>query len=36
MKIELEVPDSKVAFILELFESIPFIQTKPIKKKKKP
>lgn len=28
MKIELEVPDSKVSFIMELLESIPFIKVK--------
>lgn len=28
MKIELEVPESKVSFIMELLESIPFIKVK--------
>jgi len=28
MKIELEVPDHKVAFVIELLQSIPFIKAK--------
>lgn len=30
MKIELEVPDNKVSFIMELIESIPFIKFKKV------
>jgi hypothetical protein len=33
MKIELEVPDHKVAFIMELLESIPFVKAKFVTKK---
>ncbi|MFN8344398.1 MAG: hypothetical protein U0X91_05320 [Spirosomataceae bacterium] len=34
MKIELEVPENKVAFIMELLESIPFVKAKFVTKKK--
>jgi hypothetical protein len=30
MKIELEVPDNKVSFIMELIESIPFIKFRKV------
>lgn len=35
MKIELEVPDHKVAFVMELLTSIPFIKAKLSSKKAK-
>jgi hypothetical protein len=36
MKITLEVPDHKAAFVMELLQSIPFIKAKPVRSKAKP
>ena len=36
MKITLEVPDHKAAFVMELLQSIPFIKAKPMCSKAKP
>ncbi|RTQ50902.1 hypothetical protein EJV47_09825 [Hymenobacter gummosus] len=36
MKITLEVPDHKAAFVMELLQSIPFIKAKAVRSKAKP
>ena len=36
MKITLEIPDDKAAFMLELLQSLPFVKTTPARAKAKP
>lgn len=36
MKITLEVPDSKAAFMMELLQSLPFVKATPARTKTKP
>lgn len=33
MKIVLEVPDNKAAFVIELLQSLPFVKAKPVRSK---
>ena len=36
MKITLEIPDNKAAFMMELLESLPFVKATPARTKAKP
>ena len=36
MKVTLEFPDEKAAFVLELLHSLPYLKTKPLGRKAKP
>ncbi|MET4108012.1 hypothetical protein [Hymenobacter sp. UYP22] len=36
MKITLEVPDNKAAFMMELLQSLPFVKATPARRKAKP
>ncbi|GAB2791366.1 hypothetical protein HNQ93_003467 [Hymenobacter luteus] len=36
MKITLEVPDNKAAFMMELLQSLPFVKATPARSKAKP